>query len=95
MPLAGWMDDLYVLASSLEDLQTMVRQICNACSPTGLELQPTKCQWGTSAPDAEDISTSVRGRMLCRVPKAEGFQVLGSQLAFDASPNLEYAQSAY
>jgi hypothetical protein len=91
MPLVGWMDDLYVLASSPEDLQTMVRQICNACSPTGLELQPPKCQWGTSAPDAEEFSITVRGRALSRVPKAEGFQVLGSQLAFNASPNQEYA----
>ena len=44
MPLVGWMDDLYVLASSPEDLQAMVHQICNACGPTGLELQPTKSQ---------------------------------------------------
>ena len=91
VPMVGWMDDLYVLASTPEDLQTMVRQICNACSPIGLELQPTKWQWGTSAPDAEDFSISVRGRDLCRVHKAEGFQVLGSQLAFDASPSQEYA----
>ena len=91
LPSVGWMDDLYVLASSSEDLQTMVRQICNACSPAGLELQPTKCQWGTSAPGAEDISISVRGKTLCRAPKAEGFQALGSQLSFDASPQLEYA----
>ena len=91
MPLVGWMGDLFVLASSPEDLQAMVRQICKACSPTGLELQPTKCQWGTSAPGAEGVSIAVRGTTLFRVPKAEGFQVFGSRLAFDASPNLEYA----
>ena len=59
--LFDWMDDLYIFASSREDFQNMVKQICHVPRPVGLFLQPIECLWATNLPDAEVMSITAAG----------------------------------
>ena len=88
--LFAWMDDLYIFASSREDLQKMVRQTCHVTRPVGLLLQPAKCLWATNLPDAEEMSITAAGTVVPRVPRSEGFAVLGTLVTMSRDPNPEW-----
>ena len=77
LPLLPWMDDVYVLASSPDELQSMIREICLATAPACLKLQPEKCMWSTNV-DSCAAELSVQGLPLQRVPSSEGLEVLGT-----------------
>ena len=89
--LFAWMDDLYLFASSREDLQKMVRQTCQVTRPVGLLLQPAKCLWATNRPDAEEMSITAAGVVVPRVPRNEGFAVvLGTLVTMSSDPTPEW-----
>ena len=89
LPLLAWMDDVYLFATSAEEAELMVREVCMACEPAGLCLQPTKCTWGTTAQDCTR-EISVRGETLRRLAPGEGLDVLGTLVSFTGDANLEH-----
>ena len=89
MPLLAWMDDLYVFCTSAEETIRMVRDICNACEPAGLTLQPARCTWATIVPDCT-ATISARGHVLKRVAPEEGLEVLGTLVSFSGDHSLEH-----
>ena len=90
LPLLAWMDDVYVLASSPDELQSMIREICLATAPAGLKLQPDKCMWSTNVGSCT-AELSVQGLPLQRVPSSEGLEILGTLVCLngDNGPELD------
>ena len=89
LPILAWMDDVYVLASSPEELQGMIREICLATAPAGLKLQPEKCTWATNV-DSCTAELSVQGLPLQRVPSSEGLEVLGTPVCLNGDTGPEF-----
>ena len=67
----------------------MVRDICNACEPAGLSLQPAKCTWATTVPDCTAV-ISARGQVLKRISHEGGLEVLGTLVSFSGDHSLEH-----
>ena len=90
LPLLAWMDDVYVLAPSPDELQSLIREICLATAPAGLKLQPEKCMWSTNM-DSCTAELSVQGLPLQRVPSSAGLEVLGTLVCLngDTGPELD------
>jgi hypothetical protein len=88
LPLLAWMDDLYLLATSARHLESMTRDVCNAFTPAGLTLQPTKCRWSTTQQDCIETVTAM-GKLIPMAPAASGLEVLGTTVSFLGDSDLE------
>ena len=89
--LFAWMDDLYIVSDLKDDLQTMIRQVCQVTRMAGLLLQPAKCHWSTNCPDDEHFTLTAAGRLIPRVSAKDSLNVLGTQISLSGDPNVEWA----
>ncbi len=85
LPILVYADNYWLLANTLEMLGNMVQCWHRVLRGFDCHVVLAECVWATTLRDNVRLRLCVDGHVFHRVPRAEGFKVLGSQVSFDQS----------
>jgi hypothetical protein len=81
---AAFMDEVYLMASSLQHLQCMLNDLIRMLASIGLTLNPKKVKWNSN----KWACLGCNAKLIideCEVPRADTFPALGSVISGDLS----------
>lgn len=76
-------DNIWRLASAIDDLASMVTDLTEAIRAAGWDIPFDRLQWCTTMPDGAPRQLHVPGGIVPRAARAEGLKVLGSWASCD------------